>query len=91
MSIVIYVLHKEQNKGEQKQNKTREEKNKITFNLTYYRVFQNDKKTFAEVLYFLTPDVSHKAVFTNVPITGFENDRSLKDHLARTVLPKVDA
>ena len=39
----------------------------------------------------LTPDVAHKAVFTNVPIIGFKNDRSLKDHLVQAVLAKVDA
>ena len=38
----------------------------------------------------LTPDDAHKAVFRNVPITGFKNDRSLKDHLVQAVLPKVD-
>ena len=38
----------------------------------------------------LTPDVVHKAVFTNLPIIGFKNDRSLKDHLVWAVLPKVD-
>ena len=69
----------------------REEQNKITFNLTYYPVFQNVKKILAELHLLLTPDVAHKAVFTNVPIIGFKNDRSLKDHLVRAVLPKVDA
>ena len=39
----------------------------------------------------LTADDVHKAVFTNVPIIGFKNDRSLKDHLVRAVLPKLDA
>ena len=39
----------------------------------------------------LTPDVAYKVVFTNVPIIGFKNDRSLKDLLVRAVLPKVDA
>ena len=38
----------------------------------------------------LTADVAHKAVFTNVPMIGFKNDRSLKDDLVRDVLPKVD-
>ena len=33
---------------------------------------------------------AHKAVFTNVPIIIFKNDRSLKDHLVWAVLPKVD-
>ena len=39
----------------------------------------------------LTPDIADKAVFTNVPIIGFKNDRSLKDHLVQAVLHKVDA
>ena len=69
----------------------REVQNKITFNLTYYPVFQNVKKILAELHLLLTPDVAHKAVFTNVPIVGFKNDRSLKDHLVWAVLPKVDA
>ena len=39
----------------------------------------------------ITPDVAHKAIFTNVPIIGLKNDSSLKAHLVRAVLPKVDA
>ena len=39
----------------------------------------------------LSSDFAHKAVYTNVPVTGFKNDRSLKDFLFRDVLPKVDA
>ena len=70
---------------------TREEQKKITFNLIYYPVFQNVKKLLAELHLLLSPDVAHKAVFTNVPIIGFKNDRSLKDHLVRAVLLKVDA
>ena len=70
---------------------TREEQKKITFNLTYYPIFQNVKKILAESHLLLTPDVAHKAAFTNVPIISFENDRSLKDHLVRGALSKVDA
>ena len=70
---------------------TREEQNKITFNLTYYPVFQNVHKILAELHLLLTSGIAHKAVFTNVPINGFENDRSLKDHLFRDMLRKVDA
>ena len=68
---------------------TREEQNKITFNLTYYPVFRNVKKILAESYLLLTPDVAHKAVFTNVPIIGFKTDRSLKYHLVQTMLRKV--
>ena len=70
---------------------TREEQNKITYNLLCYPIFQNVKKNLAELHLLLTPHIAHKAVFTNVPITDFKNDRSLKDHLVRDVLPKVDA
>ena len=57
--------------------------------LTYCPVFHNVKKVLAELHLLLTPDDAHKAVFTNVSIIGFKNDRSLKDHLVRAVLPKV--
>ena len=59
--------------------------------MIYYPVFQNVKKLLAELHLLLTPDVARKAVFTNVPIIGLKNDRSLKDHLVRAVLLKVDA
>ena len=38
-----------------------------------------------------TLDIAHKAAFTNVSIIRFKNHKSLKDHLVRAVLPKVDA
>ena len=49
------------------------------------------KKILAELHLLLTSDVAHKAVFTNVPIIGFKNDRSLKNHFVWPVLPKSDA
>ena len=61
---------------------TREEQNKIPFNLTYYPVFENVKKILAELHLLLTPEV---------PIIAFKNDRGLKDHLVWDVLHKVDA
>ena len=70
---------------------TREEQNKITFNLTYYPISQNVKKSSAELHLSLILDDAHKVVFTNVPIIGFKNDRSLKDRLVQAVLPKIDA
>ena len=70
---------------------TNEEQDKITFNLTYYSVFQNFKKILAELHLLLNPDIAQKAAFTKVPTTGFKHDRSLKDHLVRAVLPKIDA
>ena len=70
---------------------TRDEQNKITFNLTYYPAFQNIKIILAALHLLLTPDVAHITVFTNVPTIGFKNDRSLKDHLVLAVLPNIDA
>ena len=69
---------------------TRDKQNKIMFNLTYYPVFQNVKELLAELNLLLTPDVAQKAVFTNVPIIAFKNDKSLKDYLVRALLPKLD-
>ena len=47
----------------------------------YYPVFQNVKNFLAELHLLLTPHVAKKAVFNKLPIIGFKNDRSLKDHL----------
>ena len=63
--------------------------NKPIFNVTYYPVLQNIKRTLAGFHLKLTPDVAQKDVFTNVPIISFK--RSLKDHLIQAVLPKVNA
>ena len=48
------------------------------------------KKILAELHLLLTPDVAHKAVFTNLIVIDFKNNKSLKDHLDRAVLPKLD-
>ena len=70
---------------------TRQVQNKTSFYLTYYPVIQNVKKILAELHLLLTPDVTNKGVFANVPIIGFKNYRSLKNHLVCAMLPKVDA
>ena len=59
--------------------KTLQEKTQFTFNLTYYPVFKDVRKIQA-----------HKKVFTEIPIIGFKNAKSLKDHLVRAVLPQLD-
>ena len=68
----------------------REEQNEITFNLTYYSIFQNVKNFLAELHHLLNPDDDHKAVFENIPIIGFKNNRSFKNHLVWSMLLKVD-
>ena len=63
------------------------EENKLTFNITYYPAFQNTKTILEELQVLLAPDKQHQKVFSNVPIVGFHNGKSLKDHLVRASLP----
>ena len=70
--------------------KTLQEKTQVTFNLTYYPVFKDVRKILKELHLLLTPDQVHKRVFSEVPIIRFKNTKSLKDHLVRTVLPRLD-
>ena len=60
---------------------------KLTFNITYYPVFQNIINILQELYLLLAPDKEHKKVFTNVPVVGFRNGKSLKDYLGRASLP----
>ena len=58
--------------------------------MTYYPVFKDARKILKELHLLLTPDQAHKRVFSEVPIIGFKNAKSLKDHLVRAVLPQLD-
>ena len=61
---------------------------RVTFNIVYYPVLKN--RILEELHILLTPDEQNRKVFTDIPRTGFKNDKSLKDHLVRSVLPKID-
>ena len=52
---------------------------KLTFNNTYYPAFQNVRTTMEELHILLTPNKEHKKSFSNVPVIGFRNAKSLKD------------
>ena len=41
---------------------------KLTFNINYYRVFENIRKILQELHLLLPPDKKHKKVFANVPV-----------------------
>ena len=69
---------------------TFQEKTQVKFNLTYYPVFKDVRKILKELHFLLTPDQAHKKFFSEVPIIGFENAKSLKDHLEGVVLPQLD-
>ena len=63
---------------------------RVTFNTTFYTVFKNIRKILEELRILLAPDEQHRKVFTDIPRIGFKNGKSLKDHLVRSVLPKID-
>ena len=63
---------------------------RVTFNITYYPVIKNIRIVLEELHILLAPDEQHRKVFTDIPRIGFKNGKSLKDHLVRSVLPKID-
>ena len=63
---------------------------KLTFNITYYPVFQNNKKILQELHLLLARDKEHKKVFPSIPVVGFCNVKSLKNYLFRAALPITD-
>ena len=69
---------------------TKTSESKLTFNITYYPVFQNIRSILEEVQILLAPDKEHKNVFPEVPIVGFRNGNSFKDYSVRAALPKMD-
>ena len=70
--------------------KSESNQEKLIFNITYYPVFQNVRNIFQELHILLTPDQEHKKVFQDIPVVGFRNGKSLKDHLVRAKLPNVE-
>ena len=50
--------------------KTETSEPKLTFNITYYTVFQNITNTLQELHLLLAPDKEHKKVFPDVPVVG---------------------
>ena len=70
---------------------TKTSDSKLTFNIPYYPEFQNVRSILEELQILLAPDKQHKNVFTEVPIVGFRNGKSLKDYLVRAALPKTDS
>ena len=54
------------------------DQSKLTFNITYYPVFQNVRNILQELHILLTPDLEHKKVFQDIPVVGFRNGKSLR-------------
>ena len=62
---------------------------KLTFNISYYQIFQN-RSILQELHLSLAPDKGHKKVFLYVTVVGFRNGKSLKDDLVRAPLPATN-
>ena len=58
--------------------------------MTYYPVFKNVRKILNSYTFYLLQTKLIKGIFSKVPIIGFKNAKSLKDHLIRAVLPQLD-
>ena len=86
------VLRAREHSRESLLEKVKSESNqkKLTFNITYYPVFQNVRNILQELHILLTPNQEHKKVFQGIPVVGFRNGKSLKDHLVRANLPNVE-
>ena len=67
--------------------KSESDQKKLTFDITHYPVFQNVRNILQEWHILLTPDKEHKK---DIPVAGFRNGKSLKDHLVRAKLPNVN-
>ena len=70
--------------------KSESNQKKLTFNVTYYSVFQNVRNILQELHLLLTPDQKHKKVFQDIPVVVFRKGKILKDHLIRAKLPNVE-
>ena len=73
-----------QRKKTEKTDKKTEKK--LTFNITYYPALQNVRKIMEELHILLTSNKEHRNVFSDVPVVGFQNGKSLKDYLVRALL-----
>ena len=62
-----------------KKAKSESNQKKLTFNITYYPVFQNVRNILQELHIFLTLDQEDKKVFQDIPVVGFRNVKIIKD------------
>ena len=58
--------------------------------MTYYLLLKGVRQILKDLHFLLTVDQANGRVFSNVPIIGFKNAKSLKNHLVRTALPQLD-
>ena len=75
-----YLLEKEKQQIPEK---------KLIFNTTYYPAFQNVRRIMEELHVLLPPNKEHRKVFSDMPVVGFHNGKSLEDYMVRAKLWKL--
>ena len=72
------------------ERKTETSEPKLTFNISYYPVFQIIRNVLQELYLLLAPDKEHNKICPDVPVVEFCNVESLKYYLVRANLPKTN-
>ena len=62
----------------------------LSLNIEYNPAFSKISKVLRELACILHGDEEHRKVFSDTPIVGFSNGKSLKNILVRAVLPKTN-
>ena len=70
--------------------KAESDQKKLTFNITYYLLFQDVRNILQELHILLTPDQELKTVFQDITVVRFHNGKSLKDPLVRAKLLNLE-
>lgn len=64
---------------------------RVTFNIKYYHpIFKNIKNVLEDSDILIAPDEQLKKVFAGISTIDFKKGKSLKDHLVRSCLPKLE-
>ena len=58
--------------------------------MTYYLLFKGVRQILKDLHLLLPVDQGDGTVFSDVHIIGFKNAKSIKHHLVRAALPKLD-
>ena len=66
-------------------------KNVVSLNIEYHPAFSKLSGVLKELDCVLQGDENHKKVFSDTPLVGFSNGKSLKNILVRAVLPKQNS
>ena len=66
-------------------------KNVLSLNIEYNPAFSKLSNVLKELNCILQGDEQHKKVFSDIPLVGFSNGKSLKNILVRAVLPSKES